>query len=116
MPDPIQPQVEPDRRPILAAFTMAMPLVLIAALLAIYFASQDFYLAYVLEARSREHGAVEIITFAALLAAGLMLTPITLRMLRARHEPGGWLAVGVVASLTLASFFVAGEEIDWGDS
>jgi len=114
MPPPDAPN--PQTRRALDVFTVALPIAILAALLVAYATSPGFYLRYVLEGQTREQGAVEIITFAALLLAGLLLIPSTLRLLPARRERGGWLAIGVVGSLMLASFFVAGEEIDWGDS
>ncbi|MEM8875185.1 MAG: hypothetical protein AAGD32_13125 [Planctomycetota bacterium] len=95
--------------------TVALPVALLALLVTTYLIDPRFYLTYVLEFSQRETQVVEIITFACLLLAGLLLVAPTFRLLRS-NDRGKWLTIGIVGSLCLAGFFVAGEEIDWGDS
>ncbi len=117
---------ELHRKPLrgLTILTVVTPLAIIAALVLSYVISPSFYLTYVLEAEMREYQAVEIATFTLLLLAGLVLVGVVWRLwgLRARwKQPGdvlyrGWYGLGLVFIVMLACFFVAGEEIDWGDS
>jgi len=109
----------PDCPRPLAALTVALPLLIIAALVGLYLIDTRFYLQYILEALHRETQAVEIATFISLVLAGLVLIRAAWRQAvrwRATREPGSGWALGILAVVTLACFFVAGEEIDWGDS
>ena len=110
-------------RRVLAVVTVLLPVVILLTLTVTYLVAPGFYLTYVLHPDHRETQAVEIATFAGLLLAGLLFVPATVTVWRGtrldgggRRDWGGWLAVGVVASLAAAALFTAGEEIDWGDS
>ena len=100
----------------------AIPLLFGAALYVTYCISPSFYLEYVLQGSTREHQAVELITFACT-AVGTVLLLAAARRLWKDGKGGGdggllerrgaFAIVGIVA---LATFFFAGEEISWGQS
>ncbi len=113
------PDATPDRPLALTVLTLALPVAIIAAMVGIYLVDPQFYLAYILEALHRETQAVEIGTFIFLVLAGLGLIGAVWRQARhwrATREPGSGLALGILVLVMLACFFVAGEEIDWGDT
>jgi hypothetical protein len=103
----------------LAIVSVALPVAIIVALVLTYLLAPAFYLRHVLEAYRRETQAVEIATFVFLVLAGLVLVRAVWRQAvrwRTGREPGSGWALGILVLVMLACFFVAGEEIDWGDS
>ena len=98
----------------------AVPLLLIAALVGIYLASPHFYLQFVLIGTSREHQAVELITFVCSALAGLLLLVSFRRLWRSPAAGEGMAerrgAAMIVGLIALATIFFAGEEISWGQS
>ena len=97
-------------------FAIALPIGLIAVLLAVYFIDREFYLTYVIEPLRREHQAVEIVTFGFLLASVPLLLVSVRNQWARRDEPGGRQALIVIALVLGAAAFAAGEEVDWGDT
>lgn len=102
----------------------ALPLGLIAALLATYFIDRDFYLTYVLEPVRREYQAVEITTLLFLFLSVPLLASAARRQWRSVRESGGKsggksggrAALVVIVLVLLAAAFALGEEADWGDT
>lgn len=118
-PPPTQPLAgrEPGRAAAVA--TVALPVLILLTLVGIYLISPRFYLDYILEALKRERQAVEIATFSFLFLGGIVMIAVVARQCRRRRElaePGSTAALVIHALVLLACFFVAGEEIDWGDS
>ncbi|MAE62764.1 MAG: hypothetical protein CMJ18_00710 [Phycisphaeraceae bacterium] len=106
--------------------TWLVPVLLLLALLAIYLAAPDFYLAYVLEESRREYQAVEFVTVGSALIASLILAGCAVRLWRVGPSAfapqagrgrfagrSGAIAIGVIA---LAAFFFGGEEMSWGQT
>ena len=98
----------------------AIPVVSVAILLLIYLLIPDFYLTYVLELEDRENQAVEIVTFASAFLASIALLWTVWRIWRLKlmnhadvNFHGGAI---LVAMVSLASLFFAGEEISWGQT
>jgi hypothetical protein len=98
----------------------AIPVLLVAALLAIYAISPWFYLRYVLEYQQRETQAVEYVTVGSAFLASVLLFIAAAKQWRisrselgASRFPGGPVFIFVIA---LAAFFLTGEEINWGQT
>jgi hypothetical protein len=91
-----------------------IPAMICLGLLGIYLISPEFYLGSVLEGKTRERGFVEVATFIAALAGGVLLLGVAWRF----HERGIGIAkqpaVIFLLCIGFASLFFAGEEIDWG--
>lgn len=94
----------------------ALPLGLIAAMLAVYFIDRDFYLTYVLEPRKREYQAVEIATLLFLFLSLPLLAAAARSQWRSGREAGGRAALVVIVLVLGAAAFAMGEEADWGDT
>ena len=110
-----------------------LPVLLLGLLGALYWLLPHFYLTYVLEISNRESQAVELVTVLATFTAsilllwsasklwhlptdwmcGMDLDPRDLRGPKRLRGRGGALIVGAVG---LASFFFAGEEVNWGQN
>ncbi len=88
------------------------PLGVIFLLWITYWLSPEFFLAYVLEERNREYGAVEIITVLVAFLSGMLLVYVAWGLWKRNWK---W-ASGVVGVVALATVFFAGEEISWGQS
>ena len=104
--------------------TYAIPLGLIAALVCTYLISPAFYLEYVLNEEQREYQVVELITVSSALLGSVLMLIASCRLWRG-SGPGGagvaaWRtgrgAAAIIALLMLATFFFAGEEINWGQT
>lgn len=102
-----------DGRVVIATIVCAIPVAMIAALLATYLIAPEFYLHHVLELHQRETQIVEIITFGCAASAGVLLLINCARLLRNGMKifPTAIAIIGIIA---LASLFFAGEEVSWG--
>ncbi len=131
MPTPrnVPAPTDPPRFPQIPAICWvgyATPIALLGLLILTYLVAPDFYLRYVLEYQHREYQAVEMITFGASLLAAPLLMFAAWRAWRDRPTlpPGATLhqrfdqafPAGILLSLALASFFLAGEEVSWGQT
>ncbi len=105
----------------------ALTLLLAALPACVYLAAPDFYLRYVLNDQMREYQAVEMVTFSTALVGGLLLAIGARRLWRVRpgpdYGPEGlrgvpdrWGAVSLVGASALAALFLAGEEVNWGQT
>jgi len=109
-----------------------LPPGLVLGLFVVYLISPKFYLQYILEERNREEQVVEYITVLSAFIGSLALFYSSARLWvlsssqsladplaeNASDPPSGFLlrrgAALMVLVVGLASFFLAGEEIDWG--
>jgi hypothetical protein len=108
------------------AAACAAPFLVILALLGTYLLSPQFYLDYVLELTLRESQAVEVATVTFLVLALVPMGWASWQLWFRRPAPSaaggfrGWLhrngAFGFVTSMTLATAFFLGEEINWGQT
>ena len=91
---------------------LVLPGVLAVLPLLIYAASPEAYQRYVVSEQFREYQAAEMITFGSALLGGLALLSAAAVMLRKRFNA----AAVVAAASGLASIFLAGEEVNWGQT
>ncbi len=103
----------------LAAY--ALPIVILAALVTTYLVSPTFYLTYVLELRHREYQIVENANFTSALVAFVLLAWAAWRWWRRPADIGATLlhqrgAAMLVTVVMLGTLFVAGEEVNWGQT
>ncbi len=105
----------------------AIPVLLVAVPALIYAVAPDFYLRFVLNDQMREYQAVEMTTFACALVGGGLLAWAAWGLWRRRPGPDfgppglrGWPdrhgGYALVAVCALASVFLAGEEVNWGQT
>jgi hypothetical protein len=106
----------------------AVPLLLIAGLVITYLVNPEFYLRYVLELQYREWQVVELVTVGSAFLGSLFLFYSAWRLwaigpqVYATMKPDqpAWLkgrrGAVTIAVVALAAFFLAGEEINWGEN
>ena len=100
------------------AWLYAVAPAILSALTLTYVIAPSAYLEFVHQKIGREQRLVELITFIAALAAGLLLGWVAVRAWRGPGDPrqsgrAGAIMIGLVA---IASIFFAGEEVSWGQS
>lgn len=91
---------------------LVLPGVLAVLPLLIYAASPAYYKAHVLNEQYREYQPVEMVTLASAVLGGVALLAAGLVLLKKRYHA----AAGVAAVSGLASLFLAGEEVNWGQT
>lgn len=93
----------------------------------IYAVAPEFYLRVILNQQMREYQMIEMITFGAGVVGGVLLWIGTVKLWKRRpgpdYGPAGkrglpdrWGAVLLVAASAAAIWFLAGEEVDWGQT
>ena len=99
---------------------IGLPLALISAGGMIYCVWPDVYLKYILMPTMREYQAVEIITFACAVSAGLVAAVAYRKIFRGRPAAGNAVRrLGpslIVMSVCTSSLFLGGEEVNWGQT
>lgn len=128
-PTAAPPAPETDRRfTPLRLLAYLSPLLIVAALLAIYLVDRDFYLTYVLEYQHREYQAVEMVTvtFAGIASALLFYTAARLggpawytrrdRTMTLHQRFDHWFPTLLILAVALSALFFVGEELSWGQT
>jgi len=95
-------------------FVAAIPMVLILLSFILATAAPEFYTKFIQDPQQGEFEAVELMTFFCSFSAGVVLCGCTVRLLRERGriDPG----VFVIGLAAMGSLFLAGEEINWGQT
>lgn len=94
-------------------FFALAPFCLALGIFAVYLISPAFYLTHFLEGGAREYQAVELGTVTVALLAGVLLAAAAWRIFRLSPPRRGEAAL-FAALAAAAAFFLAGEEINWG--